>query len=120
MIVVIDTQYRENYGAHDWDGEGACPQYWKMKGGSSYKIVGVPEGIDADRVVMMAASEIEHRSDSSETYILGHSVEADDWQSEFERSQMEWDGEIQFPEPTIEFGALLDKHFERAYNRATV
>ena len=25
-------QYAENYGAHDWDGEGQCPQYWKMKG----------------------------------------------------------------------------------------
>jgi hypothetical protein len=37
-ILVIDTQFMENYGAHDWDGEGACPQYWKMKGGSSYKV----------------------------------------------------------------------------------
>lgn len=25
-------QYRENYGAHCWDGEGACPQGWKNKG----------------------------------------------------------------------------------------
>ena len=36
MYVVINTQHRENYGAHDWDGEGACPQYWKYKGGSTY------------------------------------------------------------------------------------
>ena len=26
-------QYRENYGAHAWDGKGICPQYWKNKGG---------------------------------------------------------------------------------------
>lgn len=33
--LVIHTQDLENYGAHDWDGEGACPQYWKYKGGTS-------------------------------------------------------------------------------------
>jgi len=31
--VVVSTQVWENYGAHDWDGEGECPQYWKAKGG---------------------------------------------------------------------------------------
>jgi hypothetical protein len=31
MKLLITTQYMENYGAHDWNGEGACPQYWKMK-----------------------------------------------------------------------------------------
>ena len=36
MKYVIQTQYRENYGAHDWDGEGKCPQYWKFKGGDTY------------------------------------------------------------------------------------
>lgn len=28
----ITGQYMENYGAHDWDGEGECPHYWKAKG----------------------------------------------------------------------------------------
>lgn len=36
MKLSIFTQYRENYGAHDWDGVGACPQYWKNKGGEVY------------------------------------------------------------------------------------
>ncbi len=31
--LVVWYQHEENYGAHDWDGEGECPQYWKMKGG---------------------------------------------------------------------------------------
>jgi hypothetical protein len=31
MQLLITTQTQENYGAHDWDGEGACPQYWKFK-----------------------------------------------------------------------------------------
>lgn len=36
MKVAITTQIRENYGAHDWDGTGECPQYWKCKGGEVY------------------------------------------------------------------------------------
>jgi len=31
--VVVRTQVWENYGAHSWDGQGECPQYWKAKGG---------------------------------------------------------------------------------------
>ena len=41
LKLVIDTQYKENYGAHDWDGTGECPQYWKFKGGSSYLITDI-------------------------------------------------------------------------------
>jgi hypothetical protein len=35
--LVLTTQVYENYGAHDWDGEGDCPQYWKAKGGHEYQ-----------------------------------------------------------------------------------
>ena len=40
-VTVILTQVRENYGAHDWDGEGEAPQYWKNKGGSVYIFEGI-------------------------------------------------------------------------------
>jgi len=36
MKAIIQTQHLENYGAHDWDGQGTCPQYWKPKGGDTY------------------------------------------------------------------------------------
>ena len=36
MKAIIQTQHMENYGAHDWDGQGECPQYWKPKGGNTY------------------------------------------------------------------------------------
>lgn len=36
MKAIIQTQHMENYGAHDWDGTGECPQYWKPKGGNTY------------------------------------------------------------------------------------
>ena len=38
MKIAINTQFMENYGVHDWDGNGDCPQYWKTKGGSVYVI----------------------------------------------------------------------------------
>jgi hypothetical protein len=106
MMLVVDTQYCENYGAHDWDGKGACPQYWKFKGGSSYKVVNVPEGIDLEEVVELVRGEIEHKSDYAEEYIVGWTQKPSDWMSDFERSQLEYDGSIQFPEPTIDYAEL--------------
>ena len=40
-VTVITSQNRENYGAHDWSGEGACPQHWKNKGRSVYIFKGI-------------------------------------------------------------------------------
>ena len=40
----ITTQYRENYGAHDWDGTGECPQYWKNKGGETFHVFADSQG----------------------------------------------------------------------------
>ena len=48
---LITTQYRENYGAHDWDGTGECPQYWKNKGGYDYMIKNAPSVMDAEHFV---------------------------------------------------------------------
>ena len=31
-LLHIETQLEENYGAHDWNKEGTCPQAWKPKG----------------------------------------------------------------------------------------
>lgn len=46
MQIVIRTQVLENYGAHDWDGEGQCPQRWKCKGGHTVVI----PNVDADAI----------------------------------------------------------------------
>ena len=101
MMLVIRTQYMENYGAHDWDGTGQCPQYWKMKGGSEYKITDVPLNIDYQAVVSMA--NVETDNEYCREYILDWSIESDDYLSWFEKSQLEYDGEILYPEPTIEY-----------------
>jgi len=94
----------ENYGAHDWDGTGECPQYWKMKGGSEYKITNVPLNIDYQEVVSMA--NVETDNEYCREYILDWSMESDDYLSWFEKSQLEFDGEITSKEPVIEYSEL--------------
>jgi len=104
MMLVIRTQYMENYGAHDWDGTGQCPQYWKMKGGSEYKITDIPLNIDYQEVVSMA--NVETDNEYCREYILDWSIESDDYLSWFEKSQLEYDGEITCKEPIIEYSEL--------------
>jgi hypothetical protein len=104
MMLVIRTQFMENYGAHDWDGEGECPQYWKMKGGSEYKVTNVPLNIDYQEVVSMA--NVEKNNEYVREYILDWSIEDDSYQSWFEKSQMEYDGKVVCPEPTVEYSEL--------------
>jgi hypothetical protein len=94
----------ENYGAHDWDGTGECPQYWKMKGGSEYKITNVPLNIDYQEVVSMA--NVEKDNEYCREYILDWSLESDDYLSWFEKSQLEYDGKITCAEPIIEYSEL--------------
>lgn len=80
MKLVIYTQYMENYGAHDWDGEGACPQYWKMKGGSTYVVENLTpsQAINAQRSgCPTLRSLIEYSNDGAREYIVGIEI-ADD------------------------------------------
>ena len=44
QTLVIQTQCRENYGVHDWDGKGECPQHWKFKGGNTYFVIHLTSG----------------------------------------------------------------------------
>jgi hypothetical protein len=98
-MIVIRTQYRENYGTE-------TEPYWKFKGGSDYKVTNVPTNALAHEVVDAVLSKvdyIEYEGPMSEQYILDWSVEDDGYLSEFEQSQLQYDGEITFPEPTIEY-----------------
>jgi len=103
----------ENYGAHDWDGQGECPQYWKMKGGSSYKVRNVPADADVKSVVELVAPEFVHDEIGSREYIIGYSMENDDFLSWFEKSQLEYDGKITCAEPSFEYDELSTLAFIR-------
>lgn len=70
MKLVISTQFRENYGAHDWDGKGACPQYWKNKGGDTYVIdVSIEQAQDPAFYNAVCAC-IEHSSDYIDEHLV--------------------------------------------------
>jgi hypothetical protein len=72
MKIVLDTQHRENYGAHDWDGTGECPQYWKSKGGSTYVIENVTIGQAMDPEFWARVRDMVSRSDVYfEEYVIG-------------------------------------------------
>ena len=99
--LLITTQVYENYGAHDWDGQGECPQYWKPKGGGDYVVL----NIDVNRVdeLMHAVwNQVEHADEYYRETILGWEVVADDYLTEFERDQLEYEGKIQFPSVVLE------------------
>lgn len=95
--LLISTQILENYGAHDWGGEGECPQYWKAKGGCDYVVLGVDECDMVDVIVDRARPQIEVDNEIFREYIVAWAVVADDYLTPFEQSQLEWDGEIKFP-----------------------
>ena len=105
MKLHIVTQYMENYGAHDWDGEGLCPQRWKFKGGEDYFYqLGAVEPSEEHLAELVEAlrSRVEWSDDGSRSYIVGYGVVADDFRTEFERSQLEYDGHIAYPAVMLE------------------
>ena len=90
MFAVIQTQHLENYGAHDWDGEGECPQYWKPKGGNTYIFTcSVEENMDPkwwERVEAACTSKSEY----FEEYSVGETV-VDDIDFNVADHCAEWD-----------------------------
>lgn len=72
--VVFQTQFRENYGAHDWDGEGECPQHWKSKGGSTYIVSATPAEIADSEWWEDVSFCISHSSEYSAEYIISETV----------------------------------------------
>jgi len=99
--LVIHTQHKENYGAHDWDGKGECPQYRKFKGGNTYVVRDLSSAhINkiADQGIPTLTKLIESKSEAFEEYILGWEIvedsakECDDWDSviEFQWKMDRW------------------------------
>ena len=96
MKLLITTQVYENYGAHDWDGVGACPQYWKAKGGSDYVVKNV-DANKATETVMAIRDQIEQDNNAFRETIIDWSIVADNALTEFEQSQLDYEGKIRYP-----------------------
>ena len=74
MKLVISTQFKENYGAHDWDGTGECPQYWKLKGGDTFVMSGPTTEEDVKNITRF----VEYADDGSQEYVISTEVMEDD------------------------------------------
>ena len=96
MKLHIQTQVYENYGAHDWDGEGECPQYWKAKGGNDYMVPKVKNDTEATAAVMCLREQIEESNYAFRENIIGWNLVDNKFLTEFERDQLEFEGTIRF------------------------
>lgn len=103
MKIHIYTQDYENYA---WDENGnlgvGADAYWKPKGGQDY-FVPVPNmplndtaGAYLQSVVDIVRSKIEVDNEAFQSSIIGWQLVEDDYMTEFERSQLEYDGSITF------------------------
>ena len=74
QTLVINTQYRENYAAHDDNYEhGVSEAHWKYKGGSTYFVTDLTsEQINkiAQKGIPTLSKLIEYSNPASEEYIL--------------------------------------------------
>ena len=95
--LLITTQVYENYGAHDWDGVGECPQYWKAKGGNDYVVKKFKDFSAVSETVMALRGQIECDDRFYRETIIGWEIVANDYLTEFEKDQLEYEGSIRYP-----------------------
>jgi hypothetical protein len=100
--LLITTQVYENYA---WNEDGSLgtgdKAYWKAKGGSDYVVKNVNECDMIDVIVDRVRGQVECDNDGFREYIIGYRVVADDYLTEFEQSQLEYEGKITYPAQVI-------------------
>ena len=89
--LLITTQTYENYGS-------AAEPYWKPKGGCDY-VVKKFKGSHADATLAILAlrSQIETDNDHFREQIIDFRIVKDDYLTEFEQSQLDYEGKITYP-----------------------
>ena len=94
MQLLITTQVYENYGYR-----------WKPKGGNDYKYALGSQERTAEalaEIVEYFKGRIEENNDAYQETIIGYEVVSDDYLTEFERSQLEYEGSIRYPATVLE------------------
>lgn len=99
--LLIITQVCENYA---WNEDGSLGTgdnaRWKPKGGNEYFV----RNIDVNRaaeIATFASGEIEMDNEGFREYVIGWEVVADDYMTQFERDQLEFEGKIVYPTKEI-------------------
>jgi hypothetical protein len=82
MKLVINTQYRENYAAHNDDFvEGVSQDHWKFKGGTTYVVENITTGMAqkiCDNGIPELTKLVSYSNSMSEEYILDWNLEDND------------------------------------------
>ena len=103
--LLITTQIFENYA---WDEDGVLGTgvnaYWKAKGGNDYVLKNFQDFDRITEVVMALRDKIEAANDAWMEHIVDWTVVEDDYLTEFERSQLEYEGKITYPAIEVSFG----------------
>ena len=100
MILVLQTQVYENYGDSD-------QPYWKAKGGHAIKVTGVPLNLSREAINDLART-VEMVNPYYTESVIDWSFQPDDYLSWFEQSQLDYEGSIDFPEPTMTYEELVN------------
>ena len=108
MRILIVTQYRENYGTE-------AEPYWKNKGGEEiivevdgFRFYDDCAGKKAQMIVDELTPIIEVNNAFQQEYVIDWEFVEDDYQSWFEKSQLEYDGEIKFPAKRVTYEELME------------
>jgi len=73
--LVISTQYRENYAAHNEDyNHGVDQPHWKFKGGTTYVVPNFKDFNNVQDVVAKLTDLITYSNPGSEEYILDFEI----------------------------------------------
>ena len=103
--IVAMYQYRENYGAHAWDGTGECPQYWKFKGGDEVTLI---DGLTVEQALCLIkwerisflATEHEYSSEYATNDLIDINIELSGAPTR-EEIMNAWDMGIDLDEPEV-------------------
>lgn len=109
MKLMLTTQIQENYGVHDWDGKGAVPQYWKFKGGNDYSYDLGPNmrnSVALNELVSVLGNQVTQNTISYRENVIDWVVVEDSYLTDFEKSQIEYDGKIIYPAQKLELRSI--------------
>lgn len=102
MKAIILTQVYENYA---WQEDGSIGTgvnaYFKPKGGDEYVVRNVNED-QVFEILEKVASQIEKSNDYYQEFIVDIKIVEDDFLTEYELNQLEWEGKIVYPAKEIE------------------
>ena len=115
--LVIQTQYRENYAAHDQDYvHGVSEAHWKFKGGTTYVVPNFKDFDGASALVSRLAKLITFSNSATEEYILTWNIV-----DHAEKVCEDWEAPVQLHIDGLNVTALkVTKNDEFGYMRSEI